>query len=230
VPPRSPIEFRFWSTVFAAVLWLQAVWLISAEIERPAIPYFPVGGPEVEAATMQRGPAAIAASVGWLRGDLWVDYAITATAKLASSLENGSDQRVSTDSNPDAAIVEAAAATAPSDARAWLLLAMMAGSGQNDGKSEARLKMSYYTSPFDERLFPLRVQIAAQLASVDDEDLRSFIDFEVTTAIQQKPELEPLIELAFRRGTETGRQLLANAAGKAYPIFLKRLRTLSGNK
>jgi hypothetical protein len=223
--PQSPTSFRLYAMIFGAILGLQAVWLVAAELTRPALAFFPVDQAQATAAATNRSDAAAAAWIGWPRGELWVDYAMIANGAFLGSIEGGSTSKLQATEDENYSAAATAAALSPSDARAWLLLAMLSEqSAQNGNQAQAQLKMSYYTSPYNAQLFPLRIQIGARLARLDDDELRGFMEYELGMIIQQKPDLKQAIALALRSGSAAGRHFLQDAIGKSDPKFLSQLQ------
>ena len=72
----SSMLFRVMTFVLAFVLACQAIWLLIAEFYRPSYPRFPQMQ-KPEAVAGNRNAAALAASFGVLRGDLWTEYSLT---------------------------------------------------------------------------------------------------------------------------------------------------------
>src|SRR5713226_6809384 len=71
--------FRRAILAFAALLGLQATWILVAELTRPALPAFAPDAEAAAAAATRRSAATAAARLGWVRGDLWADCALTYT-------------------------------------------------------------------------------------------------------------------------------------------------------
>jgi hypothetical protein len=226
--PPSSGPIRIYAGAFAVVLGLQSAWLLAAEISRPALPFFPMNGAEAKAAAMHGSAAATAAWIGWPRGELWVNYAITANAALFGNLEDRAVRNGNRADGNAISVVEMAAALAPSDARAWLLLAgVHSQSAMNTTQAFAQLKMSYYTSPYNEYLFPLRIQIIARSTTTFDDELRGFAEYELRKVIRDRPELKRSIASAFRFASPAGRQFLETSIGGIDPKFLSELKTIS---
>jgi hypothetical protein len=223
--PKSPTSIRAYASAFALVLGLLSVWLIAAEATRPKLPFFPKNGAEAKASTMHRSVAATAAWIGWPRGGLWVDYAITINAALLANFEDGITDKADHPAQNAFAASETAARLDPSDARVWLLLASAnEQSASNSSRALAQLKMSYYTSPYSEHLFPLRIQIVARSTAPFDDELSSFIDYELGMIVRDEPALKQTIGLAFRSASPAGRQFLAASMGKHDQKFLSKLK------
>ena len=79
------IPFRLAVWIFVVVLVADAVWLLSAELIRPDLPYFP-NAQLAAAAAAQRTRASRAAAIGFVRGDLWTEDAIALAAPMLANL------------------------------------------------------------------------------------------------------------------------------------------------
>lgn len=220
----SPFRLRLYAITFATVLGAQATWFLAAELTRPSIVFFPTDQSEIENLTVYRDAAAIASRIGWPRGDLWVDYALTVDAEILSQIETAAPGAHGT-SEVINLVTTHAATLAPYDARAWLLLAAInAKPGWKDDKILAQLKMSYYTSPNDIRLIPLRIQIATRSDSIADEELQNLVGHEIRTIVARAPILKPIIATAYRRASPAGRRLIEAKLAEFDPEFLTELR------
>lgn len=218
---HAPVLFRPYATGFASLLGLLATWTLAAEATRPSLGYFPANAVEAKAVAQENSSAAAAAWFGWPRGDLWADYAITANAGLIGAATANSPIRADDHANE---VAETAAMFAPSDARSWLLLAMNAQATSNDTQTTALLKMSYYTAPYSDGLFPLRLQTATRSQSIADEELASFVEYELGVVVGQKPGLRRLIGLAYRSASPAGRRFFESALAKLDPTLLNELK------
>jgi hypothetical protein len=118
----------------------------------------------------------------------------------------------------------AAARLAPSDTRAWLVLAVADAPSQPGRASARALKMSYYTSPYSEELFPLRINLLAKMAAPADEELRGSVDYELEHILRRRADLKTRIAAAFAAGSPAGRQLLETSLAKFDKGFLSQLR------
>jgi hypothetical protein len=115
--------FRVGLMVSAVSLGAYAMWISGAEITRTRPPSFPIERGSESRLELER--AAIAASIGIIRGDLWADYAILLSSRF---LNENMDDHASTSPGELLAVqaaVEKAATLAPHDSRIWLLLAMV---------------------------------------------------------------------------------------------------------
>ena len=224
MPLQPPVMVRSFGAGFAVVLGLLAAWIIAAELIRSDMRFFPGNAAEAKTAAMKQSSAAVAAWIGWPRGELWTDYAVTANAALIGDMKDGKLAGASGLDNSARGVAETAATLAPSDARAWLLLAMNAWSESNDDKAAALLKMSYYTSPYSDDLFPLRIQIAARSPRTADEELNSYIEYELGVVVSHKPNLKRSIASAYRAASPTGRLFFDRSLAKLDPNYLAELK------
>src|ERR1700683_5610512 len=86
--PQTGVAFRRLTLVFAALLSVQCLWLLRPELTRPAIYGLPADAASAAVAAKERGRAALAASFGVVRGDLWAESGFTYAALLWN--DNGS--------------------------------------------------------------------------------------------------------------------------------------------
>src|ERR1700742_3322143 len=207
--PQSAYPLRLYASLFAGVLGLQALWISAAEIMRPAATFFPTTSADATTTAEQSGMAVAAAVVGWPRGGPWVEAAVSENAELLASLVSGSE---TADAAPDSLrIAERAAALAPADARAWVILAALSGQTPESAlKALAQLKMSYYTAPYNEALFPLRLQLVARSPAGADEELRSYLKYEIQTAIARKSSSKLAVAAALKASSPAGEKLLGS--------------------
>jgi hypothetical protein len=187
---------------------MAAIWLLGAEMLRPALPYFPSDASRRAAAAAQYNAASWAASVGFARGILRVEKAI---AKNAA--EGKADRKIPED----------AARDAPYDARSWLLLAALNAGGKPDAAA-AQLKMSFYTAPNDARLVPSRIETTARLASPPDAELQSVLEHDIALIVRQRADLKPAIVAAYRASPAAGRSQIERAIGSSDAGLLATLR------
>lgn len=225
MPLQSPVLVRRFAAGFAVILGLQAAWILAAELTRPVVHFFPGNGTDAKSAARYNSSAGAAAWIGWPRGDLWTDYAVTANAAVIGEIEDGVISSPSSLNKGASRVAETAAILAPSDARAWLLLAIdNATSPSNAGKALAQLKMSYYTAPYNDELFPLRIQVAARTPHIADEELSSFVEYEIGVVIRHKPSLKPSIASAYRTASPAGHRFFETTLAKLDPKYLAELK------
>src|SRR5262249_41054926 len=83
---RPTFWLRINCLIFAGILALQGAWFAGAELSRPILPYFPQDKAGAQRFLATRSAAVAAASIGWLRGDLWTDAAIALSSGLTSEV------------------------------------------------------------------------------------------------------------------------------------------------
>ena len=115
---RSATKIRIYSIALAIVLCLQSIWILTPELIRQPLPYFPTDRTGINEFSEARKADAAAAKVAWIRGDLWADFALASSAPHLNGISNSADDTVTVGRE----IAEHAAALAPYDARVWLLL------------------------------------------------------------------------------------------------------------
>jgi hypothetical protein len=223
---RPANGFRVGTAIFAGLLGLAAVWMLSVELIRPTLPFFPIDAAAAEATAAHRGAARAAAWVGLIRGDLWTDYAMTLAPNLSGELTGNASATSlqAVDSARTAAV--RAAELAPYDARAWLLLAGVDSLGLNHSAA-GPLKMSYYAGPNELSLIPLRIKIASQSNAITDSELQTLVGGEIRTIITRKPDLMPVIVDAYRNALPEGRHFIETQVGDLDPSLLASLRETS---
>lgn len=221
IAQTSRSRFATAALLLGIVLAVQAAWILVPELMRPAMPFFPTTASEAGALTTRHAETSLAAALGWPRGDLWTDKAMTGDAALLSAFEGGQASHAPA---ANGATAETAAKLAPADGRAWLLLAMASARAHNP-QAAAQLKMSYYTAPANAQLFPLRVQVAAQLPAMPDKELQGFLQDDLKATLQAAPGMAPTIATAYRAATPAGRQFFDTALAQADPKLLTRLRS-----
>ena len=151
----------------AGFLGLQCVWLLAAEHYRSTLRQLPTTAPAASAAAKQRDSAALAASIGLIRGELWAESAFSYANLLFDDPGQGGDTSLAEKLASLGPTLQRALDEAPTQSGAWLLRAGLAlrypilGFNALDA-----LKMSYYTSPTAPELAPLRVGYDEQIALV----------------------------------------------------------------
>ena len=115
--------------MFAGILGLSAIWLLSAELIRPTLPFFPEDVATARAAAAHRGAAGAAARIGLVRGDLWTDYAMTLAPDLSGKPTGDAAAASLQALEATRSAAMRGAELAPYDSRAWLLLASVDAQG-----------------------------------------------------------------------------------------------------
>jgi hypothetical protein len=214
--------FRGTVLVFAFVLGCQAAWILVAEFFRPPhSDFFATQQTAAVAATDQNG-AALAASIGLIRGDLWSEVALTYLDRFLT------DNRHSTNAQIEQAreVADRALAIAPHNAGVWLVLASINSRFDwLNHKAAAALRMSYYTGANETELIPLRLLLAVRSVALGDSDFQQLMRHDIRTVITRKPELKPAIVAAYRDAAPIGRQLIEDTLEEIDLPLLARLRS-----
>ena len=220
-------RLRLGTAIFAGLLGLAGVWILSVEIIRPTLPFFPSDAAAAEAAAAHRSAAGVAASIGLVRGDLWADYAMT-LAPEASVQFGGAVSSTAPEAFDNArAAAIASAELAPHDSRVWLLLAGLDARRNGLTRNVAGpLKMSYYTGPNELALIPSRLGIATRSTALIDPELQILVAGEIRTIVTRRPELKPLIIAAYRSATPDGKNFVQSTLAGLDPALLTALRAV----
>src|SRR5262249_831602 len=152
---------------------------ITAEFMRPTLPYFPHDKESEQRASAASSAAITAASVGWVRGDLWTDAAIARSSGVAGEAVGDGDPQITIPKGRARAVAQRAARLSPHDSRTWLLLAALDSRFDWPDEIANRLRMSYFTGPNEPALTPLRIHIATRLTEFTDPDLKTLIEQEI---------------------------------------------------
>jgi hypothetical protein len=191
--------------VLAALVGLQALWLLAADVVRPKLPFFPADKETAEAISAQSRRAALSASIGFLRADQWADYALTLASGPLFELTAGPTAPI----EYVRATTERAIALGPHDPRVWLLSAAiearLAGLKRN---LLGPLKMSYYTGPNEGLLIPTRLMIASGSNAIADPELEILVSSELRTIVMHRPDLRPAVLAAYREASPEGKRLI----------------------
>jgi len=210
---RHSYWFRASVFILAIVLVVQSAWLLGAEFFHSTLPYFQQYRAEGKQAAADRSTAVLAASIGWLRGELWADAAIALASGPASNIAGART------------FAERAARLSPHDSRVWLLLAALDSRlRQPIHKISNELKMSYYTGPNELALTPLRLRIATGSTVISDADLKSLVAQEIRTIILQHQDKKSSILAAYRGASPEGKKFIEATVGDLDKNLLAALR------
>jgi hypothetical protein len=227
--PRRTFWFRNNILIFAGVLAMQAAWLVTAEFIRPILPYFPQDKASEERASAARSVAVTAASIGWVRGDLWTDAAIALSSGLTSEAVGESDPQMTPRRDQARAVAHRAARLSPHDSRTWLLLAALDSRIDWPNSEFAnRLKMSYFTGPNEPALTPLRIRIATRSMAITDAEMQNLVAQDIRTIILRNPDQKSSLLAAYRDTSPEGKQFIEATVGDLDKNLLATIRA-SGN-
>jgi hypothetical protein len=212
--PQTGVAFRRVTLVFAGLLTIQSLWLMLAELTRPAIRGLPADAASAAVAATQRGRAALAASVGVVRGDLWAESGFTYADLLWN--DNGSSAGLTPALDRARTSIERALGDAPHQSGAWLLLAGLASRYPSINVNAAQaLKTSYYTGPSEQDLMLPRLRVAAQSDFLNDVEIREFVTRDVRLFISRHQ--QSAIDAALNGGSPTGKAFIREVVSKMSP-------------
>jgi hypothetical protein len=203
--PKLPVNgashtaFRLITLLFAMLLGLQCVWLLTAELSRSRIHRLPTDVPAAAAAGQSQPKARRAAALGIIRGDLWAEAGFT----YADLLWGDGSAELSPELAQALSALDHAVETAPHQSGAWLLLAGLASRHASTGVDPVEaLKMSYYTGPSEPDLMLPRLRIAARSPTFSDVVFRDFVnrDVRLLLAHQQNATLASVYSTASPAG------------------------------
>jgi hypothetical protein len=216
----SQTTFRLVTLVLAIILGAQCIWLLLAELTRPGVNHLPTDPQSAALAAKQRNDATWAAWIGAIRGDLWADSAYTYSDLLWASSSNESEQTEALDRVQ--VRLDRALRYAPHQSSTWLLLAALASRYRwpKPDPTEA-LKMSYYTSPTEPALMPLRLLVTAQLDEIKDTELQLLARRDIRLLIAHQG--KPAVVQAFQSATPAGKQYIEGTVKEIDPTFAQSL-------
>jgi hypothetical protein len=227
---RSIFWFRNVILIFAGVLALQAVWLVTADFFRPMLPYFPQDKADEEKASAFSSAAVTAASISMVRGDLWTDGAIALSSGLINKLAGGDGPQLTSQRDPGV-IARRAARLSPHDSRTWLLLAALDSRfvGPNP-KIVNYLKMSFFTGPNELALVPLRIHIATRSMVINDAELKNLVEQDIRSIVLRHQALRPSLLAAYRDASPDGKKIIETTVGEFDKDFLTVIRSSGGRR
>lgn len=217
------VAFRLVTLLFAVLLGLQCVWLLSAEVSRSGIHRFPINAPTAAAARHFQPNARRAAVLGIIRGDLWAEAGFTYADLLWGDLTGGAEIRLELTQALSA--LDHAVEDAPHQSGAWLLLAGLASRYSLTGIDALEaLKMSYYTGSSEQDLMLPRLRIAVRSGTFSDVVFRDLVsrDVRLLVANQQKAALASVYSAA----SSAGKRFLEQTVDDIDPAAAKTLRAI----
>jgi hypothetical protein len=227
---RRTFCFRNVILILAGVLALQAVWLITADFFRPMLPYFPQDKADEEKASASSSAAVTAASIGWVRGDLWTDAAIALSSSVINALAGGDGPQLK-QQRDRAVVARRAASLSPHDSRTWLLLAALDSRFVRvDPEIGNFLKMSFFTGPNELALVPLRIRIATRSMAKDDAELRGLVAHDIRSIVLRHQDLKPSLLAAYRDASPDGKKIIETTVGEFDNNFLAVIRASGGRQ
>jgi hypothetical protein len=208
---------RLATSLFAILLSVQCVWLLSAEFSSPGVHRLPTDAASAATVRNKRIDATRAAMIGAIRGDLWGESAFT-YADLMWDDESGGADIVQARSSLYNALTDA-----PHQSSVWLLLAGLALRYQFPGIDlKEAVRMSYYTGPSELELMPLRLWIAVHSDAPSDIELRDSISREVRLLFTHRQ--KTAIVAAYNAAPLAGREVIERTIREIDPSAAKSLR------
>jgi hypothetical protein len=223
-PITAPVINGFRVTVFAYACILSglAVWILAAELLRPAAIEFTTDAQSAASIYAHRNAATMAARVGLVRGDLWAEAAFTYGSMLWNQDKNSSDANT----ERTGALTEQAIAYAPHESRLWILLAAnyFRFEWLNE-RAAASLRMSYYTGSNTIAVVPARLLLAIQSQALQDDEFQELVRHDIHIAVIRKSELMPAIVTAYNNAPLSGRQFIEKTLAEFDPSMLASIRS-----
>jgi hypothetical protein len=223
VPNERPLGhsrtwFRTATLSLASFLGLQCVWLLAAEHYRSTLRQLPTTAPAAAAAAKQRDGAALAASIGLMRGELWAESAFSYANLLFDDPGLSGDTSLAEKLASLGPTLQRALDEAPTQSGAWLLRAGLSlrypilGFNALDA-----LKMSYYTSPTAPELAPLRLGMTTKLHWSSDVEMRQFVDRDLRMLLAQKR--PRVIAETYDASSQPEREIMEQAVAADQPVL-----------
>jgi hypothetical protein len=224
--PRSFNWCRYGAmAALGLLLTAHGAWILLPEVSRPAQIGFPSDQRHATVARLDQERANRSAVLAAVRGDLWAESAFTYASMLwtdqALELEESGDRSAR-------ALVSLLKTLhyAPHRGDAWLMLAStcerLKMQACNVG---ALLKMSYYTTPDQAGLLPLRLAQALRSNEIaGDDELADMVRRDIRFVLTRSPELRPALIAAYRSASSAGKRLVEQAVTPVEPGYLTVLR------
>jgi hypothetical protein len=217
------LVLRLTTLIFAVLLGLQCVWLLAAEVIRPGI-QLPTDIASAVAAAKHRDAAALAASIGVFRGDLWAEAAYTNADLLWGEKAVLNKADVAKRLPAVRANLERSLDDGPLQSSAWLLLAGLAARFPSlNLEATEPLRMSYYTGPSEQRLVPLRLLIAAHLDKFSDIEMRELAGRDIRLLLARKQ--KSAVAEAYGAASAAGRSYIEQTIKDTDPSALDAIKS-----
>lgn len=209
--------------MFAILLGAQSAWLLIAEYYRPNVTELPTGAAAATTAAAGRGAAALAASIGAIRGELWAELAFTYANLVVGESPSGTVPNRPRALMRARADLDHALDDAPTQSDAWLFRAELALRYPASGIDGTQaLKMSYYTGPSEERLIPLRVSMAVRANKFNDIEMSQLVSRDLRLLLARKR--NAAIVQAYNAASADGKDFIEQSIGDLDPSLLNTLR------
>ena len=221
---RPHFVLRTAALLIAALLGMQCVWLLAAELVRPGVDRLPTDPASAAAAAEHRDAAFWAASIGGVRGDLWAESAFTNADLLWGNKGARGNKNITGTLASARASLDHALNDSPHLSSAWLLFAGLAAGFPSLGlDATTLLKMSYYTGPSEQRLVPLRLRIAVHSDQFSDVEVRQFVGRDIHFLLAGKQ--KSAIAEAYNTASSAGKSFIEQTVKDIDPSALGALNT-----
>lgn len=219
-----PVWPRAGLVVFGLVLIAQTTWILLAEFQHPRRIRIPVDPQASAVALLEQAPAKRAAKLAVIRGDLWAESAFTYSSPFWTEQATGADGGNGTAEEARSQL-ERALRYSPHRGDVWLLLAAMADRYHWQGyRPSALLKMSYYTAPNEQMLFPLRIKVSLHAAGLQDPELPDMIRRDIRLVITRTPALKPALVAIYKAAPGPDRLFVERVVSEIDPAYLASMR------
>jgi len=211
--------------LFGIFLSAQAAWILLAERQRLNHIRFPVDGKTALTAFAEQDKIKQAASLAVVRGDLWAESAFTHGSQLwidrAMELDAGGPLNAEARTTLTRAL-----RYSPHRGDVWLMFAALADQYKwSEYQPSLLLKMSYYTTPNELALFPLRLNVSLHAKSViDDAELQDMVKRDISVILTRAPALKPALVAAYKSALPQGRVLAERVISEIDPDYLSVVR------
>jgi hypothetical protein len=224
VDGRPHFVLRTAALLIAALLGMQCVWLLAAELVRPGVDRLPTDPGSAAAAAEHRDAAFRAASIGAVRGDLWAEFAFTNADLLWGNKGARGNENVTGRLANARASLNQALNDSPHLSGAWLLFAGLAARFPSLGlDATTLLKMSYYTGPSEQRVMPLRLRIAVHSDQFSDVEVRQFVNRDIHFLLAAKQ--KSAIAEAYNTASSAGKSFIEQTVKDIDPSAVNALHT-----
>jgi hypothetical protein len=214
---------RYGLLAFGVVLAMQAAWIILAEYYHPGLIKLPVDRQTSLVLLPEQDRIKRAASLATIRGDLWAESAFTNSNLLwkESPTQDGSKEEIK---QVQKELIRALQYS-PHRGDVWLMMAAMEDRySWPTHQPGSLLKMSYYTAPNEQSLFPLRLRTALRPSALQDVEVQDMAQRDIRMAMGKAPALKPALLAAYKDASPQGRSFVDRVVSEIDPTYLAALR------
>ena len=227
IPREEPALawLRYGLLAFGVVLAMQAAWIMLAEYYHPGQIKLPVDRQSslVVLSEHEQDKIRHSASIAKIRGDLWAESAFTNSNLLwrESSVQDDSKEEIK---QVQEELIRALRYS-PHRGDVWLMMAAMEDRYSWPAyQPGSLLKMSYYTAPNEQSLFPLRLRTALQPSTLQDAEVQDMVQRDIRMAMSKVPALKPALLEAYKNASPQGRLFVDRVVSEIDPTYLAALR------